>query len=75
LVGVGLILMFVLAIVAEFVAFSTILVPGDADASVENIRANGGLFAVGIAAYIIVLVLDVLVSWALYVVFKPVDRS
>ncbi|UCC93818.1 MAG: hypothetical protein JSW25_03890, partial [Thermoplasmata archaeon] len=40
LVGVGLILMFVFAIVAEFVAFSTVLVPGDADASVENIKAN-----------------------------------
>lgn len=75
LVGIGLILMFVLAIVAEFVAFSTILVPGEAGTSVENIKANGGLFAVGVGAYVIVLVLDVLVSWALYVVFKPVNRD
>jgi hypothetical protein len=74
-VGVGLILMFVLAIVAEFVAFSTVLVPGDAEASVENIRANGGLFAVGVGAYVVVLVLDVLVAWALYVVFRPVSRD
>ena len=62
LVGVGLVLMFLFAIFAEFVAFSQLLVPGDAGASVENIQANGGLFAIGLAAYVVVLVLDVLVS-------------
>ena len=75
LVGVGLILMFVFAIVAEFVAFSTILVPGDTGATVDNIKANGGLFAVGVAAYVVVLALDVLVAWGLYVVLRPVNRD
>jgi hypothetical protein len=75
MVGIGLILMFVFAIFAEFVAFSELIVPEDGDASAANIEANMGLFAIGFAAYVVVLVLDLLVSWALYVVFRPVNRD
>ncbi|UCC94000.1 MAG: DUF4386 domain-containing protein, partial [Thermoplasmata archaeon] len=32
-------------------------------------------FGIGVAAYVVVLVLDVLVSWGLYVVLRPVDRE
>jgi hypothetical protein len=75
MVGIGLILMFVFAIFAEFVAFSEILVPGDEEASLANMEANMGLLAIGFAAYIVVLVLDLLVSWALYIVFRPANRD
>jgi hypothetical protein len=75
MVGIGLILMFVFAIFAEFVAFSELIVKGDEAATLANVEANTGLLYVGMAAYVVVLVLDLLVSWALYVVFRPVNRD
>ena len=74
MVGIGLILMFVFAIFAEFVAFSELIVKGDEAATLANVEANTGLLYVGMAAYVVVLVLDALISWALYVVFRPVNR-
>ncbi len=75
MVGVGLLLMMFFAIFAEFVAFSELIVKGDAEGTLANVEENIGLLGVGIAAYIVVLVLDLLISWGLYVVFRPVNRD
>ena len=49
--------------------------PGDAAATVNNIMANEGLFRIKIASTLIVLTLDVVAAWALYVLLKPVNKS
>lgn len=72
--GVGLLLMFVAAIFASFV-HDSMLVPGDAAATANNILANELQFRLAILSFLFVIVLDVLVAWGLYVFFRPVDRN
>ena len=48
---------------------------GDAGQTAQDIMATQGLFRLGIASLIGVVALDVLIAWALYRVFSPVNRS
>lgn len=73
--GLSLILMGVLAPFALFGVLQNLLVPADASATVDNIVASAGLFRSGVAALLIVIMLDVVVAWALYVLLRPVDRT
>lgn len=75
LAGASLLAMAGLAFFAIFSVLSGLVVPGDAAATADAIRASEGLFRGGIVALFLVLVLDVLVAWALYVLLEPVDRS
>lgn len=73
--GFGLLIMAFLGIFANFFVFTDLIIPGDAAATANNIIASEGLFRVGIISFIIVLLCDVVVAWALYVVLKPVNKS
>ena len=73
--GFGLLIMFPLGIFAILVVISSLIVEGDAATTVNNIKANQLLFWIGIASYLIILALDVVVALALYVVLKPVNKS
>ena len=73
--GVSLLLMAVLAPLALFGVLQTLVVPTDATATFDNIVASQGLFRSGIAAFLIVIMLDVVVAWALYVLLAPVNRT
>jgi hypothetical protein len=73
--GFALLLMFLLAIFANFFVIKGLIIPGDAAATANNISANEMLFRFGIISFIIVLILDVLVAWALYVLFIPVNKN
>ncbi len=73
--GIGLLVMALLAPFALFGVLQNLVVPTDAAATVENIIASEGLFRAGIAAFLIVIMLDVVVAWALYVLLRPVSRT
>jgi len=73
--GLGLIIMGVLAPFALFGVLQNLLVPADASATVDNIVGSPGLFRPGVAALLIVVMLDVVVAWALYVLLRPVNRN
>jgi hypothetical protein len=73
--GVGLLLMAVIAPFAVFGVLGTLVVPGDATETFNNIAASQGLFRNGIVAFLIVIVLDIVVAWALFVLLAPVNRS
>jgi len=66
------------AIVAGF-AFgfvrTSLIVSGDAVVTVNNIMASEKLFRAGIFAWLIIIILDMLVAWSLYVFFKPINKS
>ncbi len=72
--GVGLLLMSVLAGLAKFVALDGLVTAGDATRTATDIAASDGVFRLGVMALIAVIALDVVVAWALYRVFSPVDR-
>lgn len=73
--GLGLLTMAVLAPLAHFGVLQNLIVPADAAVTVENIAASERLFRVGLAAFLVVTFLDVLVAWALYVLLRPVNET
>jgi MFS family permease len=73
--GLGLLIMTILAIFANFFVFQKLIVPGDSVTTANNILASQGLFRIGICSFLIVAILDVVVAWALYVLLEPVNKS
>jgi hypothetical protein len=73
--GVGLLFMSVLSAFGYLVAVKGLVVPGNAARTAKNIAAHQGVFRFGILSLYLVVVLDVVVAWALYRVFKPVSKG
>ena len=70
--GFAYLAVFIVSSFAQF-ALEKIIVQGDAAATAENIMDSELLFRLGIAAWIIVLLSDAVVAWALYLFLKPVN--
>lgn len=73
--GMGLLCMAILAPIANFGVLRKLIVTGDAEATIRNLSAAGDLFRAGIASLLAVAILDVVVAWALYLLFLRRDRS
>jgi Domain of unknown function (DUF4386) len=73
--GVGLLLMSVLAGFGNFVALDGLVTEGDAAQTAQDILASQGLFRLGIASLVVAVALDVVIAWALYRVFSPVNKG
>ena len=73
--GVGILVMAVLAGAANFGAIQGLVTDGDATRTAKDILASDGLFRLGIAAMVVVVVLDVVVAWALLRVFSTVHAA
>lgn len=73
--GFGYLMIFIFSIIANFFIFEELIVSGDAKATTTNIIANQSLFRLGIASWIVVVMLDALVAWALYILLKPINES
>lgn len=73
--GLGILAMAALSGFGVFFGGVGLLTPGDAARTVEDIAASEGLFRWGIASLYAVVVLDVLVAWALFRVFRPVSSA
>ena len=73
--GVALLVMVPLAAFADFVVVKGMITPGDGPATAAEIVAREGTFRLGVLAWLLVVVLDVVVAWALYRVFRPVSPA
>jgi hypothetical protein len=73
--GIGLLIMTIFAIFANFFVFQKLIIPGDATTTANNIMTNEMQFRIGICSFLIVIICDVVVAWALYVFLKPVNKS
>jgi hypothetical protein len=73
--GVGLLLMAALSGFGYFVAIKGLVTPGDAARTASDIMGSETLFRFGIVSLFVVVVLDVVVAWALYYVFRPVSEG
>jgi hypothetical protein len=70
--------MFIIAIAAAFavgVVDTRLIVDGDATATMNNIKKSISLFKAGIFSWLIILICDIVISWALYIFFKQIDSS
>jgi hypothetical protein len=73
--GISYLLMVPLSAVGVFMAVQGLTTPGDAESTARNIVASEGLFRLGIVCLFVNVALDVVVAWALYRVFSPVNRA
>ena len=73
--GVGYVLLFGLAVFANFFVREGLVVSGDATATAANIVESEGLFRLGLLSFLVIFLLDVVVAWALYIVFRSANRD
>ena len=73
--GVGYLVIIVTGIYAEFFARGSLIVPGDAAATVSNIAGAQLLWRSSLASELVMLVADVAVGLALYMVFRGVSEG
>jgi len=73
--GAGYVAIFALAIFANFFVLEGLVQADDPAATVAGIQDDLSLFRLGLIAFLAVFVLDIAISWALYVVFRDVHRD
>lgn len=71
----GYLAIFVLAIFANFLALGSVLQPGDAGATADALRDSEGTFRLGVTGFLGIFLVDIVVAWALFVLFRPVHRD
>jgi hypothetical protein len=60
---------------AFFVASSSLIVPGEATATANNIMASEQLYRIGLVSWSIVLISELVLSVLLYVIFLPTSKT
>ena len=73
--GAGYLAIFISGIFANFFVLETLVVAGDAAATAGNIQDNEWQFRFGILSFVIMVVFDVVLTWALYELLKVVNRN
>ncbi len=73
--GLSLLLMAIASIWAYGIVFTSLYVPGDALKTFTNIESNGLKFALGNAAWIVILLTDLVVAWGLYHTLKQKNSN
>ncbi len=73
-VGVAIMTMFILAIVVDNFILPNFIGPGDSSALAEDIETDQMRFALAVVGYLIILMLDMAIALALYVILKPVSQ-
>ena len=73
--GFGYLAIFVLAILANFFILGPLGVRGDAAATAANIAAAEPAYRAAVAAFVVVLIVDLVVGWALFVALRPAGAN
>jgi hypothetical protein len=68
--GVGYALLFGLAVFANFFVREGLVVADDAQATAANIAESHTLFRLGLVAFLAIFLIDIVVAWALHIVFR-----
>ena len=72
--GFGYLVIFVTGFFSNFFVLENMLVPGDGAMTVANILNNDSLYRIGIFSFILMVLVDVLLAWTLYMILLPVNR-
>lgn len=73
--GVLYLIIFCLGLFSEIVVRSSLISPGDATATANNILASQGLFRLGFAGDLVVFLCDVAVAMLLYVLLRSTSEA
>lgn len=75
LAAFGYLVIFVTGIFANFFILERMVIPNDATSTFNNILENTLRFRTGILSFVIMVVFDVVLTWALFLIFEPVNRN
>ena len=73
--GIGYLIIFVLAIFANFIVREGLVDLDNAAATFANVADSELLFRAGIVSFLAVFIVDIVIAWALYVLFKSVNKE
>lgn len=73
--GISLVIMALAAFFSYGFVHGSLVVQGDAGATFNNILSSSSLFKAEILGWVVILIADVLVAWALYVYLEPMNKS
>ncbi|MFD2934349.1 DUF4386 domain-containing protein [Spirosoma flavum] len=73
--GISLLIMVIAAPFAELFVLPKLVVAQNPAQTAKNIMANQPLFVAAIGAYLITFIGDLMVTWALYLLLKPVNEN
>ncbi len=68
--GIGYVLLFGLAVFANFFVREGLVVTDDPQATAINIAESNTLFRFGLVAFLAIFLIDIVVAWALHIVFR-----
>ena len=71
----GYLAVFVLGIFANFLALAPVLQPGDPAGTAAALQDSETAFRLGAVGFLGIFVIDVVIAWALWVLFRPVHRD
>ncbi|WP_273832340.1 DUF4386 domain-containing protein [Guptibacillus sedimenti] len=69
--GIALLVMTVAAVFAQGYVHSSLVVEGDATTTLKNIQASQGLFRLEVLGWLIIIIMDLVVSWGFYLFLQP----
>jgi hypothetical protein len=73
-VGVLYLVIFILGPFAFFLGRTSVVVPGDPAATINNLMVSESMFRLGMVAETIIILIEIVVSAILYVLLRPVSR-
>jgi hypothetical protein len=73
--GIGYVIIFLTGFFANFFVLEGLIVPENASATAANIAENDMLFRLGILSFFIMVLIDLLLAWTLYILLKPVNKE
>ena len=73
--GISLIIMAIAAGFSYGLVHSSLLVQGDASATLQNIVSQNNLFKAEIFGWLIVVIADIVVAWSIYIFLKPLNKN
>lgn len=73
--GAGYVVLFALGVFANFIVREGLIVTDDPQATAANIAESEGLFRLGMIGFLTIFILDVIVAWALYILFRTANRD
>jgi hypothetical protein len=72
--GVLYLVIFILGPLAFFLGRTSVVVPGDPAATIDNLMASESMFRLGMVAETVIVLIEIVVSAILYVLLRPVSR-
>jgi hypothetical protein len=74
IIGVLYLVIFVLGPLAFFLGRTSVVVPGNPTATIDNLMASASMFRLGMVAETLIVLIEIVVSAILYVLLRPVSR-